>query len=114
MRRLTRALHGLVVAAEAGAVVATVLAFNGPLWAATSGTPLDTVYTQATTMFNGPIAGLLILAGLAVVALMFMMGRGLEGFGFWSGVGMIIGGTFIASAVLFMTYFFPTAGALIR
>jgi type IV secretory pathway VirB2 component (pilin) len=81
---------------------------------ATSGTPLDTVYTQATTMFNGPIAGLLILAGLAVVAVMFMMGRGLEGFGFWSGVGMIIGGTFIASALLFMTYFFPTAGALIR
>ena len=50
----------------------------------------------------------------AVVAVMFMMGRGLEGVGFWSGVGMIIGGTFIASALLFMTYFFPTAGALIR
>ena len=82
--------------------------------AATSGTPLDTVYTQATTMFSGPIAGLLILAGLAVVAVMFMTGRGLEGVGFWSGVGMIIGGTFIASALLFMTYFFPTAGALIR
>jgi type IV secretory pathway VirB2 component (pilin) len=114
MRPLTKALHGLVVAAETGAIVATVSAFNAPLWAATSGTPLDTVYTQATTMFNGPIAGLLILAGLAVVALMFMMGRGLEGFGFWSGVGMIIGGTFIASALLFMTYFFPTAGALIH
>jgi type IV secretory pathway VirB2 component (pilin) len=85
-----------------------------PLWAATSGSPLDTVYTQATTLFTGPIAGLLVLAGLAVVALTFMTGRGLEGFGFWSGVGMIIGGTFIASALLFMTYFFPTAGALIR
>jgi type IV secretory pathway VirB2 component (pilin) len=86
----------------------------GSALGATSGTPLDTVYTQATTMFSGPIAGLLILAGLAVVAVMFMMGRGLEGVGFWSGVGMIIGGTFIASALLFMTYFFPTAGALIR
>jgi len=85
-----------------------------PLWAATSGSPLDTVYTQATTLFTGPIAGLLVLAGLAVVALTFMTGRGLEGFGFWSGIGMIIGGTFIASATLFMTYFFPTAGALIR
>jgi len=89
-------------------------ATSGSAPAATSGSPLDTVYTQATTLFTGPIAGLLVLAGLAVVALTFMTGRGLEGFGFWSGVGMIIGGTFIASAVLFMTYFFPTAGALIR
>ena len=91
-----------------------LLLFSGSALAATSGSPLDTVYTQATTLFTGPIAGLLVLAGLAVVALTFMTGRGLEGFGFWSGVGMIIGGTFIASAVLFMTYFFPTAGALIR
>jgi type IV secretory pathway VirB2 component (pilin) len=93
---------------------AAVMLSCGTLYAATSGTPLDTVYTQATTMFTGPIAGLLVLAGLAVVSVMFMMGRGLEGVGFWSGVGMIIGGTFIASALLFMTYFFPTAGALIR
>jgi type IV secretory pathway VirB2 component (pilin) len=93
---------------------ALTLVMAGSALAATSGTPLDTVYTQATTMFSGPIAGLLILAGLAVVAVMFMTGRGLEGMGFWSGVGMIIGGTFIASALLFMTYFFPTAGALIR
>lgn len=98
---------------SAASLVSLTLAAT-PLWAATSGSPLDTVYTQATTLFTGPIAGLLVLAGLAVVALMFMMGRGLEGFGFWSGVGMIIGGTFIASALLFMTYFFPTAGALIR
>jgi type IV secretory pathway VirB2 component (pilin) len=94
--------------------MAVSLLMAGSALAATSGTPLDTVYTQAMTMFTGPIAGLLVLAGLAVVAVMFMMGRGLEGVGFWSGVGMIIGGTFIASAALFMTYFFPTAGALIR
>jgi type IV secretory pathway VirB2 component (pilin) len=93
---------------------AMALLMTGTAAAATSGTPLDTVYTQATTMFTGPVAGLLVLAGLAIVAVMFMMGRGLEGMGFWSGVGMIIGGTFIASALLFMTYFFPTAGALIR
>jgi type IV secretory pathway VirB2 component (pilin) len=93
---------------------ALTLVMAGSALAATSGTPLDTVYTQATTMFSGPIAGLLILAGLAVVAVMFMTGRGLEGVGFWSGVGMIIGGTFIASALLFVTYFFPTAGVLIR
>lgn len=85
--------------------VALTLLMAGSALAATSGTPLDTVYTQAITMFSGPIAGLLILAGLAVVALMFMMGRGLKGFGFWSGVGMIIGGTFIASALLFVNYY---------
>jgi type IV secretory pathway VirB2 component (pilin) len=95
-------------------VTANLMLSSGAALAAVSGTPLDTVYTQAMTMFTGPIAGLLVLAGLAVVAVMFMMGRGLEGVGFWSGVGMIIGGTFIASATLFMTYFFPTAGALIR
>jgi type IV secretory pathway VirB2 component (pilin) len=91
-----------------------LLLFGGSALAATSGSPLDTVFTQATTLFTGPIAGLLVLAGLAVVAFTFVTGRDLEGFGFWSGVGMIIGGTFIASAVLFMTYFFPTARALIR
>lgn len=105
MKRLVKVLPTLGMMSFSLATIA---------YGATSGTPLDTVYTQATTMFTGPIAGLLVLAGLAVVAVMFMMGRGLEGVGFWSGVGMIMGGTFIASALLFMTYFFPTAGALIR
>jgi type IV secretory pathway VirB2 component (pilin) len=105
MRRLTKV---------STIVPALSLSLATVAYGATSGTPLDTVYTQATTMFTGPIAGLLVLAGLAVVSVMFMMGRGLEGVGFWSGVGMIIGGTFIASALLFMTYFFPTAGALIQ
>jgi hypothetical protein len=41
-------------------------------YSATSGTPLDQVYTSATTMISGPMAGLVILFGALAVAVFFM------------------------------------------
>jgi len=94
--------------------MAMSLLMAGSALGATSGTPLDTVYTQAMTMFTGPIAGLLVLAGLAVVAVMFMMGRGLEGVGFLERRRHDYRWHLHRQCSAFHDFFFPTAGALIR
>jgi hypothetical protein len=78
--------------------------------AANSGTPLDAVYTSATTM----ISGLVILFGALAVAVFFMFARGLEGGGLSHAVGWLIGGCIVAAIVTFMPLFFPAAGALIN
>jgi hypothetical protein len=83
-------------------------------WGATSGTPLDAVYTSATTMISGPMAGLVILFGALAVAVFFMFARGLEGGGLSHAVGWLIGGCIVAAIVTFMPLFFPAAGALIQ
>jgi type IV secretory pathway VirB2 component (pilin) len=83
-------------------------------YSATSGTPLDQVYTSATTMISGPMAGLVILFGALAVAVFFMFARGLEGGGLSHAVGWLIGGCIVAAIVTFMPLFFPQAGALIN
>jgi type IV secretory pathway VirB2 component (pilin) len=92
---------------------AALLSYSN-LYAATSGTPLDAVYTSATTMISGPMAGLVILFGALAVAVFFMFARGLEGGGLSHAVGWLIGGCIVAAIVTFMPLFFPAAGALIR
>jgi type IV secretory pathway VirB2 component (pilin) len=82
--------------------------------AANSGTPLDAVYTSATAMVSGPMAGLVILFGALAVAVYFMFARGLEGGGLSHAVGWLIGGCIVAAIVTFMPLFFPAAGALIN
>jgi hypothetical protein len=67
--------------------------------AATSGTPLDAVYTSATTMISGPMAGLVILFGALAVAVFFMFARGLEGGGLSHAVGWLIGGCIVAASL---------------
>jgi type IV secretory pathway VirB2 component (pilin) len=94
-------------------VGAIALLYTGSALAATSGTPLDAVYTSATTMISGPMAGLVILFGALAVAVFFMFARGLEGGGLSHAVGWLIGGCIVAAIVTFMPLFFPAAGALI-
>jgi type IV secretory pathway VirB2 component (pilin) len=44
-------------------------------FAATSGTPLDTVATQVMQLVSGPIALLLIIAGFAGAGIIYFLGR---------------------------------------
>src|SRR6266478_9094019 len=63
-----------------------VLTFTAPLvlsgataaFAATSGTPLDTVTTQVMQIVSGPIALLLIIAGFAGAGIIYFLGRNFE------------------------------------
>ena len=96
------------------AVGAIGILYAGSALAATSGTPLDAVYTSATTMISVPMAGLVIIFGALAVAVFFMFARGLEGGGLSHAVGWLIGGCIVAAIVTFMPLFFPAAGALIQ
>jgi type IV secretory pathway VirB2 component (pilin) len=85
----------------------------GSAFAATSGTPLDTVATQVMQMVSGPIALLLIIAGFAGAGIIYFLGRNFE-VAFVTLAALAIGGVLCSQIQTMATYLFPLAGALIR
>jgi type IV secretory pathway VirB2 component (pilin) len=98
-----------------------VLTFTAPLvlsgataaFAATSGTPLDTVATQVMQIVSGPIALLLIIAGFAGAGIIYFLGRNFE-VAFVTLAALAIGGVLCSQIQTMATFLFPLAGALIR
>src|SRR6266481_10191213 len=82
-------------------------------FAATSGTPLDTVATQILTIVSGPIALLLIIAGFAGAGIIYFLGRNFEA-AFVTLAALAIGGVLCSQIQTMATFLFPLAGALIR
>ncbi len=82
-------------------------------FAATSGTPLDTVATQIMTIVSGPIALLLIIAGFAGAGIIYFLGRNFE-VAFVTLAALAIGGVLCSQIQTLATFLFPTAGVLIR
>jgi type IV secretory pathway VirB2 component (pilin) len=85
----------------------------GSAFAATSGTPLDTVATQVMQMVSGPIALLLIIAGFAGAGIIYFLGRNFE-VAFVTLAALAIGGLLCSQIQTMATYLFPLAGAVIR
>ncbi len=82
-------------------------------FAATSGTPLDTVATQIMTIVSGPIALLLIIAGFAGAGIIYFLGRNFE-VAFVTLAALAIGGVLCSQIQTLATFQFPTAGVLNR
>ena len=82
-------------------------------FAATSGTPLDTVATQVMQIVSGPIALLLIIAGFAGAGIIYFLGRNFE-VAFVTLAALAIGGVLCSQIQTMATFLFPLAGALIR
>ena len=82
-------------------------------FAATSGTPLDTVATQVMQLVSGPIALLLIIAGFAGAGIIYFLGRNFE-VAFVTLAALAIGGVLCSQIQTMATFLFPLAGALIR
>ena len=82
-------------------------------FAATSGTPLDTVATQILTIVSGPIALLLIIAGFAGAGIIYFLGRNFE-VAFVTLAALAIGGVLCSQIQTLAAFLFPLAGALIR
>ena len=55
-----------------------MLLIAGSAFAATSGTPMDTVATQVMQLVSGPIALLMIIAGFIGAGLTYFLGRNFE------------------------------------
>jgi type IV secretory pathway VirB2 component (pilin) len=81
-------------------------------FAATSGTPLDTVATQILTIVSGPIALLLIIAGFAGAGIIYFLGRNFE-VAFVTLAALAIGGVLCSQIQTLAAFLFPLAGALI-
>ena len=94
-------------------LTAPLLLQTGAVLAATSGTPIDTVATTMESVISGPVAMILILAGAAAAAVLFMLGRSLES-AFHALVSIAIGGIIVSGVVALAAVLFPQAGALIR
>ena len=94
-------------------LTAPLLLYVSTALAANSGTPIDQVATTMETVIDGPIAMILILAGAAAAAVIFMLGRNLES-AFHSLVSIAIGGIIVSGVVALAAVLFPLAGALAR
>jgi TrbC/VIRB2 pilin len=94
-------------------LTAPLVLYAVPALAANSGTPIDAVATTMETVISGPIAMILILAGGAAAAVLFMLGRNLES-AFHSLVSIAIGGIIVSGIVALANVLFPLAGALAR
>ena len=94
-------------------LTAPMVLYSMPALAANSGTPIDAVATTLETVISGPIAMILILAGGAAAAVLFMLGRNLES-AFHSLVSIAIGGIIVSGIVALANVLFPLAGALAR
>ena len=81
-------------------------------FAATSGTPLDTVATQVMQLVSGPIALLLIIAGFAGAGIIYFLGRNFE-VAFVTLAALAIGGVLCSQIQTMATFLFPLAGAVI-
>jgi hypothetical protein len=90
-----------------------LLLYGGAAFCANSGTPIDTVATTMETVISGPVAMILILAGAAAAAVLFMLGRSLES-AFHALVSIALGGIIVSGIVAFAAVLFPNAGALIH
>ena len=82
-------------------------------FAATSGTPLDTVATQILAIVSGPIALLLIIAGFAGAGIIYFLGRNFE-VAFVTLAALAIGGVLCSQIQTLAAFLFPLAGAVIR
>src|SRR5690242_5649206 len=94
-------------------IAISLLLYGGAAFAATSGTPLDTVATQIMTIVSGPIALLLIIAGFAGAGIIYFLGRNFE-VAFVTLAALAIGGVLCSQIQTLATFLFPTAGVLIR
>src|SRR5215472_6045130 len=82
-------------------------------FAATSGTPLDTVATRILAIVSGPIALLLIIAGFAGAGIIYFLGRNFE-VAFVTLAALAIGGVLCSQIQTLAAFLFPLAGAVIR
>src|SRR6266852_139411 len=102
-------------------ITSRVLTFTAPLvlsgatatFAATAGTPLDTVVTQVMQIVSGPIALLLIIAGFAGGGVIDFLGRNFE-VAFVTLAALTISGVMRSQIQNMATFLFPHAGAVIR
>src|SRR6266851_5558704 len=94
-------------------LTAPLLLYAGTALAANSGTPIDQTATTMQTIISGPVAMILILAGGAAAAVIFMLGRNLES-AFHSLVSIALGGSIVSRIVALAAVLFPLAGALAR
>jgi hypothetical protein len=92
--------------------VVIVLSSTGSAFAATSGTPLDTVATQVMRIVSGPIALLLIIGGFAGSSIIYFLGRNFE-VAFVTLAALAIGGVLCSQIQTMAAFLFPLAGALI-
>ena len=90
-----------------------MLRIAGSAFAATSGTPMDTVATQVMQLVSGPIALLMIIAGFIGAGIIYFLGRNFE-VAFITLSALAVGGVLAAQIQVMATYLFPLAGALIR
>jgi len=94
-------------------LAAPMLLYGAAAYCANSGTPIDATATTLETIVSGPIAMILILAGGAAAAVIFMLGRNLES-AFHSLVSIALGGIIVSGIVALAAVLFPLAGALAR